>query len=313
MRGVCFGRALVGTLAVSLAAGGGAAQAGVTSFDLFALDFYRQDSAAPPAAYAYMFSARVLHTGDVTSAQVTQQGPVSPMVMANAGAEWAYSSPVYASRGARDGAFPVGAYVFSLVAGGNGASATRQYPSVARFSPTVPSFTPERYAAMQDVNPAMDLVIDPGFFQVPAGVDYGYTFVLIFAEGGGLVAYASSPPNAGAFTVPGGLLEAGADYTVSVYFSSRVRQNNAGFGGAFSEVAWDVVTDAPLRTRAGCGTSDFDGDGDFGTDADIEAFWRCFAGDCCPACFGADFNGDGDTGTDADIEAFYRVLAGAAC
>jgi hypothetical protein len=117
----------------------------------------------------------------------------------------------------------------------------------------------------------------------------------------------------GAFTVPGGLLEAGADYTVSVYFSSRVRQNNAGFGGAFSEVAWDVVTDARLRTRAGCGTSDFDGDGDFGTDADIEAFWRCFAGDCCPACFGADFNGDGDTGTDADIEAFYRVLAGAAC
>jgi hypothetical protein len=27
----------------------------------------------------------------------------------------------------------------------------------------------------------------------------------------------------------------------------------------------------------------------------------------------ADFNGDGDVGTDADIEAFFRVLAGGNC
>jgi hypothetical protein len=64
-----------------------------------------------------------------------------------------------------------------------------------------------------------------------------------------------------------------------------------------------------------CGTSDFNGDGDFGTDADIEAFFACLAGNCCPTCFvgGADFNMDGDTGTDADIEAFFRVLAGSPC
>jgi hypothetical protein len=62
----------------------------------------------------------------------------------------------------------------------------------------------------------------------------------------------------------------------------------------------------------GC-TPDFDGDGDSGTDADIEAFFRCLAGDCCPTCASADFDADGDTGTDADIEAFFRVLAGAPC
>jgi hypothetical protein len=64
-----------------------------------------------------------------------------------------------------------------------------------------------------------------------------------------------------------------------------------------------------------CGTSDFNGDGDFGTDSDIEAFFACLAGNCCATCFsgGADFNGDGDTGTDADIEAFFRVLAGGNC
>ncbi len=65
----------------------------------------------------------------------------------------------------------------------------------------------------------------------------------------------------------------------------------------------------------GCGTADFDGDGDVGTDADIEAFFACLAGSCCPACYpgGADFNADGDVGTDADIESFFRVLAGGNC
>jgi hypothetical protein len=32
-----------------------------------------------------------------------------------------------------------------------------------------------------------------------------------------------------------------------------------------------------------------------------------------PACGSADFNGDGDIGTDADIESFFRVLAGGPC
>jgi probable HAF family extracellular repeat protein len=60
-------------------------------------------------------------------------------------------------------------------------------------------------------------------------------------------------------------------------------------------------------------TADFNGDGDVGTDGDIEAFFACLGGSCCAACASADFNGDGDVGTDADIESFFRVLAGGAC
>jgi hypothetical protein len=73
-----------------------------------------------------------------------------------------------------------------------------------------------------------------------------------------------------------------------------------------------TITDV---TAPSCGPADFDGDGDIGTDADIEAFFACLAGNCCPTCFegGADFNGDGDVGTDADIESFFRVLAGGGC
>jgi|GEM_PF-897342 len=58
---------------------------------------------------------------------------------------------------------------------------------------------------------------------------------------------------------------------------------------------------------------DFNNDGDYGTDADIEAFFACLGGNCCPTCGSADFNADGDVGTDADIEAFFRVLGGGAC
>jgi hypothetical protein len=81
---------------------------------------------------------------------------------------------------------------------------------------------------------------------------------------------------------------------------------------------WYVITLQGASFCAGtpaCGTADFDGDGDTGTDADIEAFFACLAGTCCGTCFalGADFNADGDVGTDADIESFFRVLAGGPC
>jgi hypothetical protein len=62
-------------------------------------------------------------------------------------------------------------------------------------------------------------------------------------------------------------------------------------------------------------SADFDQDGDTGTDADIEAFFACIAGSCCPTCqaTGADFDNDGDSATDADIEAFFRALGGNPC
>jgi hypothetical protein len=56
--------------------------------------------------------------------------------------------------------------------------------------------------------------------------------------------------------------------------------------------------------------ADFNGDGDIGTDQDIESFFACLAGNCCPTCGTSDFNADGDFGTDQDIEAFFRLLGG---
>jgi hypothetical protein len=94
--------------------------------------------------------------------------------------------------------------------------------------------------------------------------------------------------------------EAGVDAGVILSLSS----------GTISKAA--VPASMLFSTLPTC-TADFDGDGDTGTDADIQAFFACLAGNCCPLCGSADFNNDGDTGTDADIESFFRVLAGGPC
>ncbi|HYE63169.1 MAG TPA: hypothetical protein VD997_14335 [Phycisphaerales bacterium] len=60
-------------------------------------------------------------------------------------------------------------------------------------------------------------------------------------------------------------------------------------------------------------SADFNNDGDTATDQDIEAFFACIGGNCCPTCGSADFNADGDTATDQDIESFFRVIGGGAC
>jgi hypothetical protein len=60
-------------------------------------------------------------------------------------------------------------------------------------------------------------------------------------------------------------------------------------------------------------SADFNGDGSLGTDADIEAFFTCLAGACCPTCGSPDFDADGNVGTSDDIEAFFSVLSGRPC
>src|SRR5262249_42329535 len=80
-------------------------------------------------------------------------------------------------------------------------------------------------------------------------------------------------------------------------------------GAADGAVGAGVLT---ITCPTGC-SADYNHDGDVGTDADINDFFRCLAGSCCASCDSADFNGDGDVGTDADIESFFRVLAGGPC
>jgi hypothetical protein len=84
----------------------------------------------------------------------------------------------------------------------------------------------------------------------------------------------------------------------------HVRSTALGSGGTFAATIHAASSGCPTCN------ADFNGDGDFGTDADIRDFFACLGGNCCSACGTVDFNGDGDVGTDSDIESFFRVLAG---
>jgi hypothetical protein len=120
-------------------------------------------------------------------------------------------------------------------------------------------------------------------------------------------------------------------YVVTYRFPARTGTWDAADNGRYSlrvksgEV-WDAIGNLvpaveirsyglwfPPGRGVNCGSIDFDGDGDVATDADIEAFFACMAGNCCHTCGSPDFNQDGESGTDADIESFFRVLAGGAC
>jgi hypothetical protein len=105
-----------------------------------------------------------------------------------------------------------------------------------------------------------------------------------------------------------------AEYTGSIAYDIW-HEGGTTYVAGLGTTALNGTDRALLWSKSTCGTADFNGDGDSGTDADIEAFFACLAGSCCATCHagGADFNGDGDAGTDADIESFFRVLAGASC
>jgi hypothetical protein len=125
------------------------------------------------------------------------------------------------------------------------------------------------------------------------------------------------------FSVPAGAVTAEVrvfhQTTTKEYIEFLRDQNTTTTEGqtAYDQwVAWGKSTPTQMAlgvtTVAGC-TADFNGDGDVGTDSDIDAFFLCLSGNCCATCATADFNGDGDVGTDSDIDAFFRVLAGGDC
>jgi len=84
-----------------------------------------------------------------------------------------------------------------------------------------------------------------------------------------------------------------------------------GFGPDGYQQGWV----ASIRDLSNPCVADFNCDGDVATDADIEAFFACLAGNCPPApcACTADANRDGDSATDQDIEYFFAALAGGPC
>jgi len=132
--------------------------------------------------------------------------------------------------------------------------------------------------------------------------------------------YSYNPANFTATLTTGAALGAGV-YTVSIAATVTALASGAALDGEITAgllpsgngLAGGVAAFTFEVAGVSCGSADFDGDGDTGTDLDIEAFFACLGGSCCPSCGSADFDGDGDFGTDLDIEALFRVLGGGSC
>jgi glucose/arabinose dehydrogenase len=118
----------------------------------------------------------------------------------------------------------------------------------------------------------------------------------------------------GASSLSDGTLPSGTVVTGSGTATLSLTNLRPDEAGLYSCVVSNACRSLPSGSApVSVNSADFDNNGDAGTDADIEAFFACLAGNCCAACGSADFNGDGDVGTDADIESFFRVLGGGPC
>jgi hypothetical protein len=91
----------------------------------------------------------------------------------------------------------------------------------------------------------------------------------------------------------------GGDYRLKIEY---------GQGNCTSAIIYSNVVSLRI-----CGPKDYDGDGNAGDQNDIDAFFACLGGTCCPNCWGQDIDGDGSYGTDDDIAAFFRIMDDEPC
>jgi hypothetical protein len=135
-------------------------------------------------------------------------------------------------------------------------------------------------------------------------------------RGGGQMSFGTTPF---ATNTNANALRWGTTYTVG-FTSNIAPSTGTGSLTLFKPLAGGVgpvlsVAGLPVPGPVSACPADYNGDGDATTDQDIEAFFACLGGHCCPTCFPgrSDYNLDTDYGTDQDIESFFRVMAGGSC
>jgi subtilisin-like proprotein convertase family protein len=84
----------------------------------------------------------------------------------------------------------------------------------------------------------------------------------------------------------------------------------AGWTGTPDGGFYRIMLSGACYSSTPCAAADFNGDGFAGTDQDIQDFFACMAGNCCPTCGSTDIDGDGIPNTDADVVAFFAALTG---
>ncbi|WP_435018387.1 hypothetical protein TA3x_000359 [Tundrisphaera sp. TA3] len=245
-------------LAFALAASlGSNARASITVYNLFKTIDYRQTSIAQPTTPVRYYGAAAVdfnNPGDLTGALVSSSSPNSPFTLNLTGPGSAYyGTPAYATKAELDRVIPNGtAYTYRLNGGTfNGQAATLSTPASDSYTSTVPFFTGNTYAALQNVDASRSILLTFNPFTAPAGTTNASTFLKITRVADGVPVYdMSGPSSLSSASVGANTLAAGTQYNLSIVYSSRISTPGAGFGGATSLISYDLRTELTFTTAA---------------------------------------------------------------
>ncbi|HEY4312274.1 MAG TPA: PEP-CTERM sorting domain-containing protein [Pirellulales bacterium] len=230
------------------------ARAQIDFYRFFKTDNYQQTSdAQPTVAESFVGNVDILFDDglNLTPAQVSSTSPLSPMPLGLVAPGNLRFSQLYASAAARDVDFPAGtSYDYQVTDGPVGpVDAVLNVPVKDLFAPQVPYFTGTTYDQLQGLNPTNDFTLPFNGYATPDGINTPLIFIGINRVSDGQSVYGNSGPSTStSFTIPGNTLEPGTQYDVSLVYSARIDTARAGFGGATSEVGFDLHTDLIFTT-----------------------------------------------------------------
>lgn len=240
---------LLVTIGVMSAHTGALAQ--VTNVPLFIVEYDNQTSANTVSSPYYYLSERIVENnpGDVSTVSLTYPGPGSPISYPAPFGPFNvsfYGSPSYSSLSGLNTDYQFGDYTTSYTGNYNG-SDTVVYDQ-NNLATSTPTFTASTYNALQGLNAANGITLN--FDSFTGALPTSYVFATFFnantsAEvydvGGGFLS-----PYTTSVYLPGGTLDPGTNYYVTLIFSNRGPATD-GNGVDVSE-NWDYETNLSFAT-----------------------------------------------------------------
>jgi hypothetical protein len=230
------------------------AQANILFYRLFKNISYVQTSNAQPTTPSGFFAGPDViasDPADLAAAQVTYSGPLSPLSLMNAGPGFFIFNKSYATQAAMDTEFPPpGATTYQYtISGGNLGMQTASLttPATNLFAPQIPFVT--NFSQLQGLDPTAPFTVTwPGY--TPAmGINDPLLFFSITRISDNQSVFGIGAPNTQtSVLLPANTLQLNTAYRFELDYSSRIRVDNAGFGGAASTVAFDARVTGTFTT-----------------------------------------------------------------
>ena len=215
----------------------GAAQAQITSYDVFLQTNYEQiapDSVTGPNSYEAFFDLHTSNPDEALGVTVTTpSGSVFPLSGGSGGVDFTASTGAYATQDAFQTALPPGEYDYTINGGAfDGVLNSLIVPETPGYPFAVPTLTQDSYNALQSFNGTTPVTLNWNAFTVPDGYNPLAYLYFIPQTPGATPLYESLGADATAYTLNPASLSSSADYRGYLHFtanqSSPGQSNGAG-------------------------------------------------------------------------------------